>query len=347
MQKPTKLKEKMPFPKHIVIELTELCNLNCPMCWLHGISGTKKHQIIQKEITVKQICAFLDTIKKKPLYIRLTGGEPLTKPDFFQLLEFIKQKGHVCGRISTNGTLIGKKQAKKIVQLGVQRITISIDGNKKIHDNIRGKGTFDKAIKAIKLINEAKRKLKRSNPEIEILCTISKLNADTIESVAELGSKLQVKTIFHLLNWTQKKQSIKHRAHLLNYFGIKDNTAIAFAIGLNKLPSKKLAKHLIQLKNNYLENKVLIRPICSVESIDDWYSNQKPLFGRKICSAPFSIFRIGADGNNYPCRFLRVPIGNIQQSAEEIWNSTRAKKIRKLFLTKKRLEICKRCSCFG
>ena len=98
--------------------------------------------------------------------------------DILPLIEYAKSKKIRVG-LSTNGTLISKSLAKKLVKSGIDYVGVSIDGGKTLHDRFRKiKGAYDKAVKGI--INAQEAGLKTG-----IRFTISKrkeLEADVCKS---------------------------------------------------------------------------------------------------------------------------------------------------------------------
>ena len=78
-----------------------------------------------------------------------SGGEPLIRPDFFELAEYAQQKG-VRPTLSTNGTLITREVAARIKEIGVGYVGISLDGLQDVNDKFRGvEGAFEKAMAGI------------------------------------------------------------------------------------------------------------------------------------------------------------------------------------------------------
>jgi len=102
--------------------------------------------------TVINLCEdFLSTdFPLKGYSIIITNGEPLLYSKFEQLCNRIREfQGHL--RLSTNGILV-----PKYIDVFEQNdgIMVSIDGDREIHDKIRGKGSYDKAIKALECLKE-------------------------------------------------------------------------------------------------------------------------------------------------------------------------------------------------
>jgi radical SAM protein with 4Fe4S-binding SPASM domain len=83
----------------------------------------------------------------------LVGGEPLLRKDIFEILEYARKKD-LATSMSTNGTLIDKEIAKKLKEVNISEVSVSLDGLESFHDQFRGKKCFEKVISAIRNLIE-------------------------------------------------------------------------------------------------------------------------------------------------------------------------------------------------
>ena len=95
-----------------------------------------------------QYAALLDKLGMKG-YLNVTGGEPLTHPELFPVLCRARDIGLVTA-VLTNGTLIGRREARRLKACGVDYVQVSLDGMRETHDAIRGEGSFDAAMQGIR-----------------------------------------------------------------------------------------------------------------------------------------------------------------------------------------------------
>lgn len=130
----------------VVWNSTRTCNLTCRHCYMS--SDAKKYQ---NELTTVEAKQFIDDLADFNVPVLLfSGGEPLIRPDFFELATYAAQKG-VRPTLSTNGTLITREVAQKIKDIGVGYVGISLDGLREVNDKFRGKeGAFEAAMQGIK-----------------------------------------------------------------------------------------------------------------------------------------------------------------------------------------------------
>ena len=130
----------------VVWNSTRTCNLKCRHCYMS--SDAKKYQ---NELTTAEAKQFIDDLADFNVPVLLfSGGEPLIRPDFFELADYAAGEG-VRPTLSTNGTLITPEVARKIKDIGVGYVGISLDGLREVNDKFRGKaGAFEAAMNGIK-----------------------------------------------------------------------------------------------------------------------------------------------------------------------------------------------------
>ncbi|MDH5613327.1 MAG: heme d1 biosynthesis radical SAM protein NirJ [Gammaproteobacteria bacterium] len=135
----------------VIWNLIRRCNLTCKHCY-----ATSADKNFPGELSTEQVNGVMDNLKSfgVPVLI-LSGGEPLMRPDIFEISHRAKDMGFYVG-LSTNGTLISEDNIQNIVDVGYNYVGISIDGMRETHDNFRRKqGSFDEAMNGIRLCHEA------------------------------------------------------------------------------------------------------------------------------------------------------------------------------------------------
>lgn len=131
--------------------ITHACNLRCAHCYQEEY---KSH--MPRAELFSALDSFGDLLRGRDVepQINLTGGEPLLHPDFYDLCGEIRRRGYRLG-VLTNGTLIDREAAEKLAALHPVFVQISLDGTRRIHDSIRGKGAFDRALNGVDRLKEA------------------------------------------------------------------------------------------------------------------------------------------------------------------------------------------------
>jgi radical SAM protein with 4Fe4S-binding SPASM domain len=140
-----KFKEKkigvneIPSLRYLLLNITKRCNLKCKHCYL----GEEEAQDLPTDLILK---IFDEFEEMGGLRLIVSGGEPLLHPDFWKINDSLKERSFR-SILNSNGILIDEEAAQKS---SFDEIQISLDGMKDGHEVLRGKGTFKKAIAAIK-----------------------------------------------------------------------------------------------------------------------------------------------------------------------------------------------------
>ena len=167
-------------PRLIFWEVTNGCNLRCVHC-----RATAQELASPKDLSTPRALDIIAQIAEfcSPILV-LSGGEPLYRPDIFQLARYATEKG-IRVALATNGTLVTKEIARKIVDSGVKRVSISLDGaDATTHDTFRGiPGAFEAAIYGLK-------NLKELGMSVQINTTIARHNASQLPAVLDLSREL-------------------------------------------------------------------------------------------------------------------------------------------------------------
>lgn len=179
-----KRKIGLRFPTRVSINITQKCNLECKHC----LSSSGRAD--PDELTTKELFVFIDQLEEagKPT-LSIGGGEPLMREDLFEVMAYARKK-NIPVSVVTNGTLINEYIAKELNSLWLTNITISIDGFKKNHEFIRGKGTFESVIRGTKILREYV-----STAKLNIRVAVNTKNIKDCPEIINLAEKLKLDTI--------------------------------------------------------------------------------------------------------------------------------------------------------
>ncbi len=148
---PTPLGPKRNPPGPVVIwNLIRRCNLTCKHCY--SISADTS---FPGELTTEQIYSVMDDLKgfRVPVLI-LSGGEPLLRPDIYDIAKRAKAMGFYVG-LSSNGTLIDEGNIDRIAECDFNYVGVSLDGLGATHDKFRRlDGAFEKSLRGIRLCRD-------------------------------------------------------------------------------------------------------------------------------------------------------------------------------------------------
>lgn len=136
----------MDKPITAVWEITMGCNMRCKHC------GSSCAQPLPDELTTEEALALCDDIAELGLrWITLSGGEPLIRRDWAQLVRRLRERG-VIPNVITNGWMCNEATIDAASEAGIGTFAISLDGPRDVHDYIRREGAFDRVVTALGLM---------------------------------------------------------------------------------------------------------------------------------------------------------------------------------------------------
>jgi len=330
------------FPAGIVYEATMRCNLRCEFCYVGDLLNIEGEW--RREMPLDMIRrSFPD---RDGLQVNLTGGEIFMRKDIMEVLDLFAAKQYVCGYLTTNGTIIDDSRADALADLALRgflkHVSVSIDGPGDLHDAARGvKGTFERTAAGVRRLQDAARR-KAAPLRISINTTVAAETLSTLRGMADVAAGLGVDAIGlnHLMFATPEEA--EQTAKIL---GAPDTSVIATYVTPDPgLDASAVAAEVQALRARCLEKGIRfdVRPKVWPSIVQDYYRPGAPLLGR--CLYPFLHARVGFSGKMYFCPFIRLEVGDLNESSiEEVWNSPRYVELRKVLLGRKLLPVCRRC----
>jgi heme b synthase len=295
---------KIKPPRLIAWELTNACNLACIHCRASAIKDPTPD-----ELSTAEAKHFVDElVEYKPIII-LTGGEPLLRPDVYDIAKYASGHG-LRVVLATNGTLLTPDIAKKLKDVGIQRVSISIDGStKETHDIFRGEtGAFEAALFGIDI-------LKNAGISFQINTTITKRNLTEIPNIYELALELGASALhIFLLVPTGRGEEIESEEipseeyeRVLNWFYDKSKTS------------------RIQLKATCAPHYFrIMRQRAKTEGIKITRETHGLEAMTKGCLGGSGFCFVSSKGDVYPCGYLPALAGNIRQKPfKMIWEKSK------------------------
>jgi heme d1 biosynthesis radical SAM protein NirJ len=200
----------------VIWNLIRRCNLTCKHCYAlsadHDYAG---------ELTHAEVCDVMDDLKAfhVPVLI-LSGGEPLLRPDLFEIAARAKAQRFYVG-LSTNGTLIDGPMADRVAAAGFDYVGISLDGLAATHDKFRRlNGAFERSLAAVQL-------LRARGVKVGLRFTMTALNAHDLPALLQLMRDEQVdKFYFSHLNYAGRGNV--HRAKDAQFVATREALALLF-----------------------------------------------------------------------------------------------------------------------
>lgn len=268
--------------------VTRECNMNCSHCY---INATDKKLI--GELNTEEGKQLIDQICEvsHPLLI-LSGGEPLLRPDIYELIEYGTSKGLKMG-LGSNGSLIDNKVAKKLKQAGIATVSISLDSHIPAqHDEFRGvEGAWQKAVDACKA-------LRKNGVLVQVNTTLTQDNYNQIDDIMSLAESIGVEN-FHLFFLVPTGRGTKIAD--ISPQKYEDMITNTFA---------KVHKHSLNVRPSCAPQFMRIAQGMGLD-MRQWIRG---------CIAGMHYCRIYPNGDVTPCPYLPVKLGNTRkQSFKDIW----------------------------
>jgi MoaA/NifB/PqqE/SkfB family radical SAM enzyme len=187
------LAEKKGIPLIGTFEITARCNLACKMCYIR-MEGSRT--ILEKERTAQEWIALgKEAVNAGTLFLLITGGEPLIRPDFREIYEGLNRFGFII-TLFTNGTLVDEKFIQWIKKIPPNKVGITLYGaSPETYQRVSGDaGAYEKALKGINLFLEA-------GITVQLSATITHGNIGDIEALDKIAEerKLRIDHVFDLI----------------------------------------------------------------------------------------------------------------------------------------------------
>jgi len=293
--------------KWIAWETTRRCNLKCVHCRSSSEIEVQGHP----DFSFEQATRILDDISSyaNPVMV-LSGGEPLLRPDIFDIARYGTDKGlRMC--LATNGTLVNEDTCTQIKQADIKMVSLSLDGAQpETHDDFRNQaGAFDGTMHAIELFN-------RNDIPFLVNSSFTLRNKDEIPDIFKLVKKLGATAWYmFMIVPTGRGEDV-----------------------MDELIPEKLYDEILEwhYQVEKQENEILMRPTCAphyyrivrqkAREGGEKFKRRNLKFstgGSKGCLAGQLICLIDVDGEVLPCSYFPKSAGNVNQIPfKEIWENS-------------------------
>jgi heme b synthase len=293
-----------PTPRLIAWELTRTCNLSCIHCRAASIDKPYSN-----ELTTEECFGLLDEVAAfaSPIMI-LTGGEPLLRPDVFQIAAYGSKKG-LRMVLATNGLLINTETGGRIKEASIQRVSISLDGaTAQSHDQFRQVGgAFAGALRGIDFLS-------KDNIDFQINTTITRDNLHELADIQKLAIALGAVAhhIFLLVPTGRGKNFQEQEIAAADY----EKTLHWFYEQHQKVP--------LQLKATCAPHYYrILRQRAKEDGIEVTVKTHGMDAVTRGCLGGTAFLFISHVGQVQPCGYLEVDCGNVRQlSLREIWQDS-------------------------
>lgn len=279
---------------------TNMCNMRCEHCYRRANEnddGCENFDTIPPdELSTDEAKRMIDEIAKAGFRIMIfSGGEPLTRPDLYELGAHAKSRGLI-PVLGTNATLITEEKAFRLKEAGFSAAGVSLDSlsEEKMED-------FRKLPRCKERILEGIENLKKAGIRIQIHTTIMNWNLDEIEDITDFAV------------------SIGAAAHHI-FFLVPTGRAIEMESA--QISDADYERAIRRIMKKQQEVSIELKPTCAPQFMR--IASQMGVKTRftKGCLAGISYCIIGPGGDVRPCAYLNNTFGNVKELAfDRIWES--------------------------
>ena len=266
---------------------TNACNLKCSHCYRDA------GQTAARELDFEEGRRLLREIRQAGFrVIVFSGGEPLMRPDIFELITYASSLGlkPVCG---TNGTLLTPEAVSRLQEAGTAVVGISLDSiDPDQHDHFRGvAGSWQEAL-------DGAANCRAAGLPFQLHTTVFPWNYREIEDLNDLAVRIGA------------------RGHHVFFF-----VPTGRGLGRQESIDPKLSEDLLgRLLERQARLPIEIKPTCAPQFVRVARQRQLPTRFQRGCLAGISYCIIGPQGDVYPCPYMDLKIDNVRrQPFDEIW----------------------------
>jgi len=297
-------------PRLIFWETTAGCNLRCTHCRRIDVAD----RLVPEDLSTAESKQLIDQIVAfcNPILV-LSGGEPLIRPDISEIAEYAVARG-LRVALATNGTLIDEHMAQRIVDAGIRRVAVSLDGaTAETHDPFRAlPGCFAQALEGIE-------HLRRQGMSVQINTTVARHNIDELPQILSLALSLGADALHIFLLVPvgcgveiADEQMISPRQYeeVLNWFHDRDQE------GLLELKAT-CAPHYFRIvrQRTAAEKRQRVAELAASSELHAM---------TKGCLAGTGVCFVSHKGEVFPCGYLPLLAGSVrEQPLPEIWDGSK------------------------
>ncbi len=318
-----------PFrPLMVKIKLTWRCNLACPMC---GYWRQDAPTPLSSELT-RRILDDLAALGCRKVHF--SGGEPTLRPDLADLVDHARRL-KLRASLTTNGTLLTRELAQRLVGAGLNGLCASLDSPvRSVHDRLRGApGAFREAVAGLRELRRAAER-RGAALAVRINTVVTRENYDTLEGLPALAHALGARSILLMPVVDPSGALLLNKRRLLDY-----NRRIAPA-----LAAQALALGLIRHPREAYPFGTTRLDLAA--SRQGHYA--RGLYEQQPCYAPWTHALIAADARVAPCCSApQITLGDLgRQSLAEVWEGAPYRRLREAMRQGERAAECAGCAVF-
>ncbi len=340
-------------PQSITVELTFRCNLSCQMCPLdlpRIMHDRKEPEFVRErkgaEMSTEEILGLIDDVASMGVReVTLTGGEVFLRRDALEIIERVKARGlRLC--VNTNGWFLSRSHARRLVEVGVDALSVSVDGPEQKHDEIRrGRGSFRRILEGLSLLKEEKAALGRKKPSVGITVTIFALNQDCFSEVLDAVHPLGVSSVDFDYMFFTDEEAIRRTREMIPLPVYPKEEDQVLPLELRQVDAEVMYAEVQRARAKAKQYGISIDfgpPFKAKEEIHKRFHDVDYAFVDK-CFYPWKSARVNPYGDVYSCS-IDVAFGNIREAPfSKLWNGEAYRIFRRTLKKHRLFPKCTKC----
>jgi radical SAM protein with 4Fe4S-binding SPASM domain len=330
---------KVPLPTYLQLEVAGQCNLRCQMCPIQFRKDGPPHgppAFMSWETFMKVLDQFPDL---KELHLQGLG-EPMLHPRFFDMVGFAAARG-IRVTTNTNMTLVTRARAERCATSGLDCLHVSVDGSTAAtYEGIRAKGRFDRVVRNIENVVEARERLKSPLPRLRLVMVIMRRNLHELPDLVRLARGWSMESIF-----------VQHLCHDFAESTLPDEYR-----PMREFVDEEtlLGEDLSKVERYFEEARTVARELNIELRLPRPRPKEHPpgTSGRERCNWPWTGAYVSYQGYAMPCCMVSTPdrihFGNMaERGVRAVWESDGFQEFRHRLESGDPHEICRSCAVYN
>ena len=342
-----------PLPEEVAFKLTNRCDLRCTHCYQwnevgyhHNLTPADKHD----DLDLQLIARVLKATRALCSNVYLWGGEPLLYRDWDGLVELLAEDPRWTA-VCTNGTLIERRLDSLMKISRHLEMSVSLDGFETEHDSIRGKGSFQRTMRGIRLLVERKKAYAYLG-EVTINFVLSDGMVSRMFDFIEFLEQEGIDTVYVSFPWhISHETATKMDRYYARYFSwdgaITNSSWHSYRFKLDPGLIDTVNAETARLDAREWKLKLRYNPRLDGDDVRPFVlGSDKPAQNKMSCLSIRTRMDIFPNGDVISCKFFpEFRVGNLKEKElDEVWHGERFNQVRETVSRCGLMPVCAKCN---
>jgi radical SAM protein with 4Fe4S-binding SPASM domain len=331
-----------PLPEELQVEITGACNLRCRMCLVRYAPAVGRRE---GALDLEQFLELVDSIPRLRKLTLQGLGEPLLSPHLFEMVDYARARDIEVG-FNTNGTLLDRETAGRLVAAGVSWLHVSLDGaTAATYEDVRHgpalrprPGQFERVVANLRGLIDARAAAGSATPRVHIVFVAMRRNIEELERLVELAAEIGVDELF--------VQNLSHdfgdAPEAERYRQMHDYVEEEALFGGHLEAVEEIFEHAEE-RSRELGLELRLPRLAERPA--------RRRAGEPGCSWPWDSAYVTHRGEVQPCCMVmgsdRARLGDLDtESFDEVWQGAAYREFRERLLSDDPPEVCRGCSLY-